>query len=266
MNKGISFYFGFATPPEERVKMIKDAGFDCVITSYSPKFNYQNGTLKSQVQLFKKYELKTSSLHMTYNEKDLPFFFLKGLKGYLLEKKLIKDVKLAKNYGFTCVVVHLGGMPSKIGFDRLRRVLKICHEVDIPLAIENLQYNDPFFEVFKQIDDPYLRFCWDVGHSHFASNDYDFIKEYGNKLIALHLHDNDGTWDMHTLNKYGTNDWHRIAKSLAILDRNINLDYEVLMNYRQNESVTDVVNEVYSQACQLEKMIEEERKLLKQKN
>lgn len=265
MNKGISFYFGFVTNPEERAKMIKDTGFDCVITSYDKKFDCQNGTLASQMKLFKKYGLKVSSLHMSYNEEDLPYFFLKGLKGYLLERRLIKDVKLAKKYGFTCVVVHLGGRPSKVGVDRLKRVLKVCHETNIPLAIENLQYNDPFFAIFKQIDDPYLKFCWDVGHSHFASNDFDFIKEYGDKLIALHLHDNDGTSDMHTLNKYGTNDWRKIAKSLASLDRDINLDYEVLMVYRQNETASEVATTVYNQACELDKMIEEERAKLHKK-
>lgn len=265
MDKGISFYFGYDIEPEERTKLIKEAGFDCVITSQDKKFNCQNGTLASQMELFKKYGLKVSSLHMAYNEKDLPYFFLKDLKGHLLERRLIKDIRTAKKYRFTCVVVHLGGMPSKVGMDRLKKVLKVCHEVDIPLAIENLQYNDPFFAIFKQIDDPYLKFCWDVGHSHFASNDLDFAKLYGDKLIALHLHDNDGTWDMHTLNKYGSSNWRKIAKSLATLDRDINLDYEVLMKYRQNESASEVVKTVYTQACQLEKMIEEERTKLNKK-
>jgi len=265
MNKGISFFFGFKIPPEKRTKMIKDAGFDCVITSNDKKFKKQNGSLKTQMKLFKKHNLKVSSLHMSYNRKSLPYFFLKGLRGFLMENRLKIELKLAKKYGFNSVVVHLGGMPSAIGINRLKRVLKVCHQTKIPLAIENLQYNDTFFEVFKQIDDPYLKFCWDVGHSHFASNDFDFSKIYGNKLVALHLHDNDGTRDMHTLNKYGSNNWHEIAKSLAKLEKDINLDYEILMVYRQNETPSEVLNETFSQACQLEKMIEEERKMLSKK-
>ena len=262
MNKGICFFFGFKMTPEERVKTIKRAGFNCVITSNDKKFKKQNGSLKAQINLFKKYGLKVSSLHMSYDEKDLPYFFLKGLRGFLMERKLKNEVKLAKKYGFNCVVVHLGGMPSKVGIERLKRVLKVCHQTNIPLAIENLQYNDTFFAVFKQIDDPYLKFCWDVGHSHFASNDFDFSKEYGDKLVALHLHDNDGTWDMHTLNKYGTINWHKIAKYLATVNNDINLDYEILMVYRQNETADEVANEVFNQACQLEKMIAEEKSKL----
>lgn len=38
MNKGISFYFGYYELPELRAKMIKEAGFDCIITSADNKF------------------------------------------------------------------------------------------------------------------------------------------------------------------------------------------------------------------------------------
>ena len=58
MNKGISFYFGFASTPEQRAKMISEAGFDCVITTADERFEHQNGTIEEQVELFKKYNLK----------------------------------------------------------------------------------------------------------------------------------------------------------------------------------------------------------------
>lgn len=87
MNKGICFYFGYLDcSVEERVKAIKDAGFDCVITNADKKLNYQNGTIKKQVKLFKKYGLELSSLHMRYNKEDLPNFWLNNKKGAWLEK------------------------------------------------------------------------------------------------------------------------------------------------------------------------------------
>lgn len=51
MNKGISFYFGFASTPEQRAKMISEAGFDCVITTADERFEHQNGTIEEQVEL-----------------------------------------------------------------------------------------------------------------------------------------------------------------------------------------------------------------------
>lgn len=262
MNKGICFYFGFSNGIEERVKMIKEAGLNSVIASNDKKYRRQNGSLKRQVELFKKYGIKPSSLHMAYETKELPYFFLKGFRGNKLERRLKKEVSLAKKYGFSCVVVHLGGLPSTIGEERIKRVLKVCHKENIPIAIENLDYNDTFFDVFKKIDDPYLKFCWDIGHNNCFSHGFDFVKEYKDKLVALHIHDNDGVHDLHTLNKFGTIDWKKVAKQLASLDRDINLDYEV----RISPSMLDEENAlkiVYEQACELENQIKKERRKLK---
>ena len=78
MKKGISFNFGFVYDDiEEQVKAIKDAGFDCVMTNADPSMDSENGTIKQQVKLFKKYGLELSSLHMQYKRENLPHFWRK---------------------------------------------------------------------------------------------------------------------------------------------------------------------------------------------
>ena len=126
MKKGISLFFGFEIPLKKRVKMIKDAGFDCIMTNADPKFNWQNGNIRQQMKYFKKYGIEVSSLNMIYNSQKLPAFWQEGKLGDKLEKRLIKDVKIAKKYGFKCVVVHCRGEYSKIGEKRFSRVLKVC--------------------------------------------------------------------------------------------------------------------------------------------
>ena len=277
MNKGICFHFGFIYDDiEKQVEDIKNAGFDCVITNADPKMDCENGTIKQQVKLFKKYGLKLSSLHMRYTRSDLPNFWHNNPIGDKLEKNLKKDVKLAKKYGFTCVVVHLRGEPNDVGYNRLRRVLKLCEKVKIPLAIENIGDYNCFSKTFKNIDSEYLKFCYDSGHNHAFDPQIDYLSKYGKKLIALHLHDNFGpnptekqlkglsfkkqSLDMHTLNKYGSIDWQEIANKLSKIKQPINLDYEVMMVYRKDETPQQVLSEVIKQANELEKMIEENRK------
>lgn len=290
MNKGIVFHFGYVYDNldiERQIKDIKEAGFDCVMDTADPKFKNQNGNTKKRFKLFNKYGLKLSSLHSRYSRQELPHFWLNDKIGNKLEKNLIKDVKIAHKYGFTCVVVHLKGEVSQIGFDRLNRVLKYCEKYNIPLALENLSNNaNVLNETFKTIKSDYLKFCWDVGHNHAFTPDVDFAKIYKNKLITLHLHDNLGSTitdeqyekmgykniypagegrkynpDMHTLNKYGTIDWEEIAKKLAAIKRPLNLDYEVLMCYRKNETAQDVLKQVYKQATKLEKLIDKYKHL-----
>ena len=272
MNKGISFHFGFIYDDiEKQVKDIKNAGFDCVMTNADPNMNIENGTIKQQVKLFKKYGLKLSSLHMRYERSELPNFWHDNAIGNKLERNLKKDVKLAKKYGFKCVVTHLRGEPNEVGYNRLRRVLKLCEKVKIPLAIENIGDYNCFSKTFKNIDSVYLKFCYDSGHNHAFDPQVDYLKKYGNKLIALHLHDNLGSnptekqlkglsfkkqsLDMHTLNKYGNIDWKDIAKKLSKIEYQLSLDYEVMMVYRKDETAKDILKEVFKQAKELEEMI-----------
>lgn len=256
MRKGISLFFGFETPVDERVKMIKEAGFDTIITSADPKFNYQNGNIRKQMKVFRKYDIQLSSLHMRYNAKDLPHFWEKGKMGNKLEKNLIKDVKIAKKYGFKCVVVHCSGEFSNIGKERFLRVLKVCEKANIPLAIENLLSSDLFVKVFENIKHPYLKFCYDSGHDNCDDNNMDHFKNYGDKLITLHLHDNDGSADQHTLNCVGNIDWAWIAKNLRKYGKDIDLDYEIITLVGcKHLSAKEVLDEVKKQADELEEMI-----------
>lgn len=256
MNKGISFYFGFNTAPELRAKQIKEAGFDSVITSADKKFNKQNWKISKQIKLFKKYDLKLSSLHMAYNSDDLHYFWEEGKEGEKLKRNLIKDVKIAKKFGFSCVVVHLFGEYSKVGERRLKDVLKVCEKTKIPLAIENIDCQNVFLETFKNISSPYLKFCYDSGHNNIFDKDFDYLNKFGDKLIALHLHDDDGKDDLHTISKIsGTIDWDRVAQGLAE-HSNISLDYELLNRKENNLTAEQYLSEAYKQACDLEKRIE----------
>lgn len=260
MKKGICFYFGFNSPVDELAKKIKGNGFDCVMTNADKKFNHQTGSIKKQIKVFKKYGLELSSLHMRYNRAELPEFWTNSKLGDKLERNLIKDVKIAGKYGFTCVVVHSSGTPNKIGLTRYERILKIAEKYNIPLAFENLNDDECLAYIFENLKHPLVKFCYDIGHNNCFHPDKDYLALYGDKLITLHLHSNDGTYDMHTLNKYGNVNWEEFARKLAKINPNINLDYEILMLYRKNETILEVLQETIKQATALEKMILKEVK------
>lgn len=256
---GISFYFGFKIPSEERCKMIKESGIDAVITTADKKYNKQNGKLKEQMNLFNKYNIKVSSLHMAYKSSELPNFWKKGIKGAILKNRLKKDVKLAHKYGFNSVVVHLIGEYSKIGEKRLKNILKLCEKLNVPLAIENIDHQKIFLDVFKNINHSHLKFCYDSGHNNVFDKDFDYLTKFGDKLIALHLHDNMGKSDDHTLNVFGTINWEEIAKKLAKLPP-INLDYELIMCYNEGYLAEQVLSACLKQGKELQFLIDKYRK------
>jgi sugar phosphate isomerase/epimerase len=256
---GISFYFGYEIEPKERAKMIKNAGFESIMTNADKRLDKSNGSIRKQIHYLKKYNLKPSSLHMAYKTSELPNFWMDNKIGDKLEKGLIKDLKTAKKYGFNCVVVHLVGKYSEIGINRLKRILIIARKLNVYLAIENIDCQRLFVKVMDSIDDEYLKFCYDSGHNNAFDYGYPYLEKYGNRLITLHLHDNDGKADQHTLNRYGSIDWDKIASLLAICPK-VNLDYELLFYKKCDLSPKEALEICYKQGKDLEKMIQEKRR------
>ena len=257
MQKGISYFFGYSDiSKEQRVKLISESGFDCVITSQDERFEKQNGDINFQVNLFKENGLNLSSLHNQYITSELPNFWLENEIGEKLEKNLIKDLETAKQYGFKCVVVHMIGTYNKVGEERLKRVLKKCEELNVPIAIENIDHQHPFIDIFENFSSPYLKFCYDSGHNNCFDKEFNYLEKYGDKLICLHLHDNDGTADQHTLARFGTIDWETLAKRLAKLDlTNVSLDYEMLMKVNGDLDAKQCIQETKKMADKLESAI-----------
>lgn len=253
MNIGITFFYGKQGEPEERTKLIAKHGFNSILTIDQPELDKQNGAFKKQIKLFQKYQLKPSSLHMEYRSEELPYFWKKGKIGDKIEKTLKKDVKLAKKYNFTCVVVHLEGEYSEIGITRIKNVLKTCKKYNLPLAIENLDNKELFFKVFETIEDDYMMMCYDSGHQHAFNPDIEYLELFKDKIITLHLHDNMGEQDEHTLNRFGNTDWEKVAKQLANCPNIKSLDYELLLKSSGTEQMThdEVLEECMKQANEL---------------
>lgn len=143
----------------------------------------------------------------------------------------------------------------------MKEVLNICEKVNIPLAIENIDNQKIFIETFENIKHPMLKFCYDCGHNNVFDRDFDYFSNYNDKLITLHLHDNDGGSDLHTLRKLcsSTIDWEKIALNLKGHE-NINLDYEILNKNNSTLSIIEFLKEAFLQAQELENLIQRSEK------
>ena len=66
-------------------------------------------------------------------------------------------------------------------------------------------------------DSPAFRACLDVGHAHLFSGDAPaWVKGLGNRIAYVHLHDNEGAWDVHRPPGEGT---AGVREALVALDR-----------------------------------------------
>jgi sugar phosphate isomerase/epimerase len=146
--------------------------------------------------------------------------------------------------GGNLMVMHTGYLPqfSRGGrrhwfrnwSERMPRILDRAAELGVTVALENTWDDRP--EVLCHLADllpgDRIRFCLDTGHvnafSHISINEW--WEGIGDRVVALHLHDNDGLSDDHLTPGKGTFDFERLSRLIKDSGKMPLLDLEVDMS------------------------------------
>jgi len=109
----------------------------------------------------------------------------------------------------------------QVNLDSVRALLKIGRKEGVEIAIENVPEPYPF--VLKNAQD-FSRFydelnediglVLDVAHANLNRQIQDFIRQFPEKIVHMHVSDNDGVHDLHLGIGYGTIDWESVAKAV----------------------------------------------------
>ena len=124
-------------------------------------------------------------------------------------------IDMAARLGSDVVIMHV---PMEPGCEPLRRSLDELRPLamarSVRIAIENGKL--PAVEsVLSEFEPEYVGLCYDSGHGNIGFMDLDSLAARKDRLLSVHLHDNDGTCDQHTLPFAGTIDWDRLTSIIA---------------------------------------------------
>lgn len=158
----------------------------------------------------------------------------------VLAQKNIRCLEIAGLLGMKTLVIHPYGTGKYIGreeevLERNMRyfnlLLPYAEEYGVTIATENMWCDDKKRKVRRgsifsnpyeharfidEMNSDFLGACLDLGHAAVAGREpQDSIRVLGNRLKALHVHDNDYLDDMHTLPGLSEMNWEEITKSLA---------------------------------------------------
>jgi len=142
--------------------------------------------------------------------------------------ELIKNrIETASRLGCNVVVMHIPAEPpdpaERAGFwDRQRHTIDVLaahgRRHKVRMALENtLPGNFDTIERFLELEGPdVLGLCYDSGHGaarvDWPGNGLDRLEQLLDRVIDVHLHDNDGTGDQHLMPFEGIVDWPRLAR------------------------------------------------------
>lgn len=211
IGKGIYAWYGYDLPQQEALQKMVEAGFDTTTIWWSDDFFSKEKTLT----LARDLGLQVVSGHLPFER--INDLWIEDADDAFLDElcSLIADAGKAS---LPILVIHpsKGPTPPAInsrGLARFSRLLETAEAHGVSLALENTRSRIHFDHLLQTF--PELRICYDSGHNHAVTKDPDLLAPYTDRLIAIHLHDNDGVFDLHQLPFEGSIDWPKEMRMLA---------------------------------------------------
>jgi len=205
----------------EGFRLIRQAGFEGVLLWW----DYAEGgeDYRLQPELARREGLYVENMHSNFeNANDI---WDDTQAGQALYEYYLRCVSDCAAFEIPAMVVHClrrgVAMPpdTTLGFERFKRIVDRAERLGVNVAMENQRTPEQMAlaaRLLEEIDSPRFGFCFDSGHHNAREKpDIDMPARFGHRLMALHLHDNDGTDDQHLLPFDGTTDWPAQMRKIA---------------------------------------------------
>ena len=228
------------------IELYGKAGFDCWDFSMFKmcRWNWQTKSpfeddhpLKGDNYLAFARELRKigEDFGMECNQSHAPFPTDKPqVKGYL--KRAIECT--AEAGGKICVIHPVNNWDAEKNAEFYFELLPFAKEHGVKIATENMwnwtrengldqaaraacSHHDDFVAHLDAVNDEFFVACLDIGHAEMKGLDTsapEMIRAIGNRLGALHIHDNDRWKDLHRIPFSGSIDWAEVIKALKEVD------------------------------------------------
>lgn len=215
---GIYAWFGYPLPMPERLHEIALAGFDSVMLWWGDDFSPKDGPKDSHPDIARREGLYVENIHAPF--KNAGRLWEDSLAGEELFDCYAAGVSDCRRHAIPVMVLHLsnGRVPpslTSVGLRRIDRLLDLAQRCEVQIALENVKAPGPVEQLLDRYDSPYLGLCYDAGHDFvYQPAPYRLLEQYASRLMALHLHDNDRSFDQHDLLGRGKIDWRRIRQNV----------------------------------------------------
>jgi sugar phosphate isomerase/epimerase len=244
--------------PEPSLRSLAEAGFTHVhwCHQWNTDFLYDAAEIDAVAAWMREFGLGLTDLHGSQGMEKRwtsPREY-ERLAGVALVKN---RMAMARRLGSDVVIMHTGGQPAgdadaKFFWESLLKSLDELQpaacEYGVRLAIENCGHAPVTERLLDAYSPDYLGLCYDSGHGNLHPKDLDQCEAHRDRLISLHLHDNDGTRDHHWIPFTGTVDWERVARLVATSSYSKWPNLEATMKHASPISEADFLAQARSDA------------------
>jgi sugar phosphate isomerase/epimerase len=260
--------------PEDDLRRIAEQGFTHIhwCHQWNTDFVYDAAEIDAIGRWLKDFGLRLLDLHAS-NGKEKCWTSPREHERQAGLRLVENRIDMTRRLGADAVVMHVPGIKARADhpgiMDRLRRSLDdlapYAARRGVRIAVENGHDNIATIrELFSAYGPEYLGLCWDSGHGNLIVPDVpapkgldalDLIKE---RLLVLHIHDNDGANDRHRVPFTGTVDWPRLASLIARSGYRKCVSMESNVHQEENKDPVDFLRRARAAGERLASMIAEE--------
>ncbi len=210
---GIFTYIGYDLPIAERIRLIKEAGFDATSLWWGDEEDdYRQRIHRLTPAMVRDQGLILEFVHVAFKECD-SFWSENSSDRERAVAQHLAWVQDCADLGIPNMVMHAmrgsySGEVNRFGEESIARIASAAEDAGITIALENTRRMDCFEAIMSEVDSPNLGFCYDSSHERICTEDTGMLlRRYGDRLKVTHLSDNDGLTDKHWLPGEGLIDW-----------------------------------------------------------
>ena len=270
MKLGFSLQENYALPIPQVIDLLADTGFCAVSPVWQPDINLKDTVLRARSR-----GLTVQSLHGPLRKMPAMWDPNPTVAQLILENLLQSATDCAQAEIPLLVVHPWNGVdysfcPDTLCFDHFDTLVTHADQLGISIAFENLEGPEFLGALLKRYADcKRIGFCWDSGHELCYTPGYDFLQQYGDRLMLTHLNDNlgvtdpsgrlQGTDDLHLLPYDGIIDWDNIVHRLKSANPQeiLNVEFKIRpkgdrckLDLYSQLSLSDYFQLGYQRACQ----------------
>ncbi len=234
---------------EDCIRLIYDAGFRNIDISISKSF-CQNNRRQEQAERLRDYASKLGIAFVQAHSPEVNPLLSSEWEEAIETSR--RSIEICALLGVPQTVIHAGYREGvgKAGFfsenlDFYKHLFPTMEKTGVAVLTENSTRKNLgeyyyFFtgaemkEFLEYAGHPLLHAVWDTGHGNAEGTQYEQLMALGKELYGIHVHDNDGNGDDHTLPYFGTLNMDDLIHGLIDADYHGYFTFEAISALRSS--------------------------------
>lgn len=237
-----SDYFQSTGDPEPYLRRIAEAGFTHVhwCHHWFSDFLYTSHEVAQISRWMDEFGLSVLNLHASAGQEkvwgDLREYV--RLSGVDL---VMNRIQMAADLHSDVVILHIPNPPdgensldsefAQQCYRSMDTLTEFARSCNVRIALENMSWDNYLLldAMLSRYSPDVLGFCFDCGHANMGTIGLKELEHRKERLIAVHLHDNNGKDDQHKIPYTGTINWEHLMKIIAASPYRAGINLEVVI-------------------------------------